>query len=386
MRSGIDKKMLTILVLFDFSKAFDCVNHSLLLQKLRNLNFSCTSLNWFHSYLNGRRQSVKDSNGNLSEWASISSGVPQGSVLGPLLFSLYVRDLSVCIQKCKYMMYADDLQIYIHCHSHDFPETIRLINDDVSAIVTWAHDNFLKINSNKTKAMIIGHSRVISRLNTNNLPKIEVQGISIPYSTTAKNLGVIFSDTLSWKHHISLVSNKVNATLHQLKLHKNLFPTHVRSQLVSSLIFPHFDYCCLVFYDLTAELNIKLQRLMNSSIRFIYNLQRDEHITPYINKLSWMDIKTRRKFKLACFMYSLLKINEPQYIIDLFPKRTIMPNVVTRAEADYIHVSHYRTTAFHRSFTVAASQIWNNLPKPIKDSTSLKVFRKKLYPFLNSPD
>jgi hypothetical protein len=111
---------------------------------------------------------------------------------------------------------------------------------------------------------------------------------------------------------------------------------------------------------------------------YILSILKDERITPYLNKLSWMDVKTRRKVKLACFMYSLIKNNEPQYIIDLHPKRTLLPNVVTRAEPNYIHVPHYRSTTYQKSFTVAAAKTWNNLPKQIKDSSSLQIFRKKL--------
>ena len=198
IRQGIDKRMVTILVLFDFTNAFGLVNHATLLHKLKNLNFSCSSLNWFYSYLKDRQQAVKDANGNTSQWITVHCGVPQGSVLGPLLFSLYVLDLPRCILNCKYLLYADDLQIYLHCHLYELNDAISKVNQDVQAITSWAADNNFVLNPRKTKSMLFGTSKLLKHVDFDVLPKIFVGDAEISYANSVKNLGVLLMRNLSW--------------------------------------------------------------------------------------------------------------------------------------------------------------------------------------------
>lgn len=135
-----------------------------------------------------------------------------------------------------------------------------------------------------------------------------IDDTNIPYVTHARSLGVILQSNLSWSKHISNIYIRVHATLYRLKFHKNALPTRSKIKLVTSLVLPIFDYCCLVYNDVTVNQNIKLQRLLNCAIRFIYNLNRDEHITRYRKKLNWLKVEDRRLDFVGIMIYKILAV------------------------------------------------------------------------------
>ncbi|KAJ4438307.1 hypothetical protein ANN_14246 [Periplaneta americana] len=158
IREAIDSNKITILTLLDLSKAFNAVNFDLLTHKLRNLYLSETAVSWFESYLRERQQCVVSGN-RSSSWLDITSGIPQGSVLGPLLFTIYDNDITSLVRHCNYHLYADDLQCYISSRSDRLNDAIDKLNEDIDSSVTWTKKLHLKINPGKTQAIILGHKR-----------------------------------------------------------------------------------------------------------------------------------------------------------------------------------------------------------------------------------
>ncbi|XP_043470936.1 uncharacterized protein LOC122504103 [Leptopilina heterotoma] len=300
---AIDQKKVTIVVFFDFSKAFDSVPHTILLSKLKAIGLSGSVIRWFASYLSGRTQAVVGPDGELSEWGHIGTGVPQGSVLGPLLFLLYTNDFRGVLKYSKHMYFVDDLQIYIHSSLEDLQNNIRLINEDVKAVFDWAKVNILKINFNKTYSMIIGSTWYVNKINLSDSSVIKINDNTIPFVDLVKNLGVIFTPTLSWDKQVGKMCKSVYATLSQFKTNKKALTVELKTKLVTSLVFPHFDYCCVVYNDMTEELNYKLEKLLNSCIRFIFDLKRDEHVTPYRLQLGWLSVSNRRLWYIGCLTH-----------------------------------------------------------------------------------
>ncbi|KAL6417160.1 hypothetical protein ACFW04_014665 [Cataglyphis niger] len=285
VRCAADRRMVTVSVFFDFSKAFDRVDH-FLLEKLKNLNFSENVLRWIHSYLIERTQAVKDCiEGTISSPSPVRIEVPQGSVLGPLLFTLYLADFSHVVKHCKYNFYVDDLQAYIHCESRDLSDTIRKVNEDIDAILGWSSTNRLILNSDKTQAIIMGTSRFVKVIGLSTLPEIRVDGSMIQYSTSVKYLGVTIMNTLSWEKQFTNMTNRIHSALYQLKLCRHLLPETLKSKLVILLIYPHVDYCCAAYMDMITEQNLRLHKAVNACVRFICNVRTDEHITPYYVRL-----------------------------------------------------------------------------------------------------
>ncbi|XP_071581375.1 uncharacterized protein [Temnothorax nylanderi] len=174
IKQGIDEGLITIMILFDFSKAFDTVSHLLLLIKLKQIGFSDAVLNWIFSYLTGRSQAVIDDEGNLSDWIFTSSGVPQGSVLGPLLFSLYINDIYKILRYASHMIFADDVQIYRLCSPANILQALELITCDANAIFDYANTNGLKLNATKSKVIIFGSQAYINTIDLSSLPPIIV--------------------------------------------------------------------------------------------------------------------------------------------------------------------------------------------------------------------
>jgi len=175
-----------------------------------------------------------------------------------------------------------------------------------SCPVSLTASNQLTLNYTKSKILILGSSPYIRNINHNTLPPITINSHQLPFVHDAKNLGVIISFNLFWRSHVSHISRKVHNTLHKLKYHRNALSIDLQIKLITILVFPHLDYCCLVYHNLTAELNIKLQQLINCCIRFIYNLRRDVHITPYGHQLKWLSVKEIEDYTSWGFKYFAL--------------------------------------------------------------------------------
>lgn len=196
--SGGDDRKLTILVLFDFSKAFETVSHILLRTKIRKLGFGIKALKWIFSYLTDRSQAVVDGDGRCSHWLATTMGVPQGSVLGPLLFSPFINGTGDNLLYSKHMIFADDTQIYLSCLPSQSKEGLVNIAHDVRVIAQHAKDKGLKLNLDKTKVLIQGSNTYVSQLDRSLLPPIVIGSVTLMYVPEARNLGVIMSSNFSW--------------------------------------------------------------------------------------------------------------------------------------------------------------------------------------------
>lgn len=383
IREAADGRMVTFLVLFDFSRAFDSVGHDRLLEKLKELGFSTGVLAWLRSYLEGRRLAVRDSKGALSTWREIGIGVPQGSVLGPLLFALYLLDFRLLPLKCKYHFYADDLQIYVHSMLGDVEDCVSSLNKDIDLISEWAVLNSLKLNATKTKTMVMGTSRQVGLLDLDTIPRVRVNGAELSYVRSVRDLSVRMSYSLSWDEHVRGVVGRINSTVYQLKLHRELFPTALRIRLVTALVLPHLDYCCLVYLDCAAGLDRLLQAL-NSAVRFIFDVRRYEHITPYFRRLGWLKVVPRRRYLLGCFVHSILSGRGPDYIRRELTLRSDTLARDIRGGPGLLSLPLCRTEFRRGSFVFAAAEIWNSLPPSLQDfrNTSGAVFRTKLYEYM----
>ena len=234
----LNKKEIALLLLIDFSKAFDMVEHTILLKKLEHYGIRGAALSWLKSYLDNREQFVSISGVNSSR-KRMGYGVPQGSILGPLLFIIYINDMPEISKIAKFILYADDANIIIT------GKNIDEINEQMTALantlLTWVDSNGLALNLKKTSYMIFSRQRIDSTY------RLGIANTLIERKTESKFLGVIVDDKLNWSHHISALKSKMSRYIGIMFKLKNVLPLNARMQIYHSFIQSHINYCSLVW-------------------------------------------------------------------------------------------------------------------------------------------
>ena len=327
--NALDDGELTLLVLLDYSKAFDTINHRILFAKLKALGFTFDAVSWIVGYLTGRKQKVKTQT-DESGWESIQYGVPQGSVLGPLLFSLVVNDISTCIKYGNYHMYADDTQIYYHFKLHQFHDTIFKTNQDLNNIANYSERNCLNINAGKSKYIIIGSQNNLKETKKVKTEDVKIGGKNIDRETEAKNLGIIFDEKLTWEQHIGKLIQKAYYKLRQFYHLKKSLSVKTKSKLVETYVLSQLNYCDMVTQATTIALKTRIQRVQNSCIRYIFGLRKYEHITPYIQKLDTLNMEGRTKRHALTLMHKIVNKIAPGYLTEKLSYRHDVHNHNTR--------------------------------------------------------
>ena len=379
IRYGFEHQQVTLLVLLDFSNAFNTVDFDVLLAILRSINFSSKATEWFSSYLHGRRQSIK-LDGKASSICCINAGVPQGSVLSPLLFSIFINTLTQHISS-SYHLYADDLQIYTTAAIRDIPNAINKINSDLQIISSWSKSFGLSINPNKSQVCIFGSSKQLAKLRTP-LPSIFYDNVCLEVSESVKNLGIRMDGTFCWSPHVSELSRKVFSTIGRLRRWKNVLPLKTKISLAHALLLPILDYADSCYLDLSQQLLNKLERLQNLIIRFIFGLRKHDHVSQYRSQLKWLPIEYRRNLHALTLLYAILsKPVTPSYLKDRFKflGSDTLHSQNLRSRHNYIlEIPLCRTKCYSDSFTVKTVKLWNELPLEVRRSQSTGIFKRRL--------
>ncbi|CAG9137764.1 unnamed protein product [Plutella xylostella] len=365
IRWGMEKGELTVLTLLDFSNAFNTVDFDILLGILSSLNISPGAIGWFHSYLRGRRQRIRIED-SFSAWCSTNAGVPQGGVLSPLLFALFINGISQSIS-CSYHLYADDLQIYCQSPPQELHNAISRMNCDLNNISDWSKCHGLKVNPTKTQVVLVGSSRLKSKIDWLQLPLIAFDGVTIPFADKVKNLGIFIDSNLTWAPQIGEVSRKIFASSASLRRLRNFLPTATKISLAQTLLLPILDYADACYSDITEEQLNKLERLQNFCIRFIFGLRKFDHISEYRTKLKWLPIRLRRNAHILSLLYSVLfNPSTPAYLKERFVLKLHADNRPMRSSQRLLLELPTHTSEFYgNSFTVTAIRLWNSLPLEI---------------------
>lgn len=365
IRKALDKKMLTVLVLLDFSKAFDSINHQLLCRKLKRcfmLHESAVGL--ILSYLSNRSQYV-DFNGLRSDVVGVESGVPQGSILGPLLFSMFINDLPNRMNYCQIHLYADDCQVYLSGKLNDLANIVYKINLDLKNIVEWSNANGLILNARKTQAIVFR----TKHMNVEEAPLIKIGNESINYSEVIKNLGILMDSQLNWKAQTNAVCQKVYYALHTLVALKHYTPQQIRLKLARSLIIPLFEYGDVFYTTSTNENFRKLQLAFNSVTRFVYGLKRFDHISAFSKSILNCGFREYLDFRTCTMTHKILN-NPPKYLENFFTI-TSLPRTLN------FLLPRCETKILRDSFEHRAIRLWNNLPRTIKGLYSFSRYKKE---------
>ncbi len=281
--------MLTGVLFLDLKKAFDTVNHEIMLQKLAIP--LCVS--WFRNYLSGRTQLTKV-NDVLSDTRIVSCGVPQGSILGPLMFIIYINDMDSVISDCSVSLYADDTVVY-YAHQ-SYVDLMLALRDDIDSVTQWLNLNKLTLNTKKTKFMIFGTK---TRLKTTGDAPIILNGDVIERVREFKYLGVILDETLSFDSHIQYIHNKASRKMGAIKKLRECVDKSTALRLYKSLVLPHFDYWDTIYMTASSESLNKLQLLQNHACRTMLMANREAHITDMHSELGLLTLNEQRNLHLG---------------------------------------------------------------------------------------
>ena len=275
----------TALTLLDLSAAFDMIDHSILFHRLHECyGINGLALSWIESYLSDRTQSVKVGS-VLSHPMDLKFGVPQGSVLGPLLFSMYTNPLSSIIQShrgIKHHFYADDTQLYITLSPSNFSQSMTALRDCLNDIQNFMAANKLKLNPDKTEFILIGSKH--SRKQLHSLFPTDILGNKVAPASNVKNLGVVFNPNLALTDHISQVIKSTRFHIRDLYRIRHLLDLNTAILLANALISSRIDYCNSLFASLTLSELKRLQGVQNSLCRAVTRSSRYTHATPNLKK------------------------------------------------------------------------------------------------------
>ena len=266
------------------------------------------ALDWFNSYLTNRTQRCLV-NGSLSKTCSLKCGVPQGTILGPLLFLIYINDLPNCLSSCQPRMYADDT--HITYAGADLNSIQSNLNHDLSKLNQWLTSNKLTLNAG-------------SRQRLSTLPdtlELSINNESINRVSSVKSLGVFIDENLTWQTHIDKLSKKIASGIGAIKRIRPFVPPDTLLYIYSALIQPHFDYCNLVWGNCGKTLSDRLQKLQNRAARLLTSSSYDADAKGLIRQLGWKDLRTQRQIQKALMVYRSLNGLVPEYLSSKFLKR-----------------------------------------------------------------
>lgn len=371
IRREIDVGRVVTLVLLDHSKAFDTVDHKILMQKLEKMmNFSSTSITLMSSYLQGRVQCVATTN-STSKFLSVKRGVPQGSILGPLLFSIYANDLPDQLKYCKVRMYADDVQLHISSGNGSIDDCILKLNEDLNSVSLWAAANGLSINPRKSKCIVI-RKRLQKKILIN--PDIYINNQRIEIVNSARNLGVVINNTLTWSDHIVTACGKTFSMLRTLWPTQYCTPFKIRLLLAKTYLIPILTYACELFASCDDASKSRLNVTYNNIARYVYGIGRFDSISAFSSRIYGVPLDSLLKIRTLIYLHKIITSREPGYLYNRIRFSPLLRN-------NNLTPFRHHTLISEWQFYINAVRLWNRLPPIIKKISNAFQFKKRIFEF-----
>ena len=368
---NMDNGKITLLSLCDLSKAFDSIHHGSLLMKMKNLYIDSF---WFDNYLANRTQSVRIGN-TVSNKLGVSYGVPQGSILGPILFMIFVNDMADMTENCIVLQYADDTQFILSGDVNNIDDLLHRAENSLALAKNYFTRNGLLINTGKTQCIFIGTRQNISRIPDGITIRVG-EDIIVP-SKQVKNLGLNFDCYMTFDTHINEICKKVIGTLLYINKIKHNFNKETRGVIVEALALSHSNYCCKIWGASSKHHLNRIQKLLNFAAKVVDGKARKyDHVSPILKELEWLNIEQKYFFEICVFIFKILHNILPSWLYAL-PTVSQMNTVTTRQRND-LFVPRFNTDLGSRAVNVRGPSVWNTLPSFIKDLDSLNVFKKRL--------
>lgn len=367
--------------MLDLSAAFDTVDHVLLLKILRNeIGLRGTVLSWFNSFLTGRSQRVRIGSA-ISEHIIIKFGVPQGSVLGPVLFNIYIRSIYLYVQKLGFSIhgYADDHQILLSFKpSSQSLVLVYEIQNCFEKIKLWMNQYYLLLNDSKTEIIIFGSSKLLNHIKIGGINF--TSGITIRFVANVKNLGINMDSNLSLSKQVVELKKKSFRTIRNINKIRFLLSKDQLKVIVNSLVVSCFDYCNSLYFGISEKLLSQLQLIQNACAKTVTGKYKHDHLDNDLHDLHWLNVRRRVIFKIGLLSYKSVLGCAPQYLQNLF-------KYAHHGHSLKLIVPTYQSVYGNRSFSAIGPKLLNRLPRNITSATGIDSFKKllKTYLFNASP-
>lgn len=377
---AIDCDNIVLAVFLDFKRAFETIDRRILIRKLSCMGIRNKVLDWFASYLSNRTQRVIYGN-CVSETVHVKHGVPQGTVLGPLLFLLYINDMVGVAHKCKIVMFADDTMLYMV--GKDLTEMQVEMNHELNNLFSWLCDNKLSLNTNKSKYCLFAKKLKLSSVNINNI-KITVNGEKITYDKEIKYLGVILDCNLNFHAHADYVMRKFSKKVGFLTRVSKPLSLQTRLLLYNAIAVPHLQFCSTLLYNLPQYRINQLEKIQNRALRVILKCSYYTPITYMLKVLNMLSVSQKIMFNVNLFVFKLKHNLLPQYICDNFKLFKDVHNYSTRNCTDFILLNRCNTMQMLNSVLYRGLIEFNKLPVNVKNCNNLNEFKYHLKKYILS--
>ena len=382
-----DAGLITLLGLLDLSTAFDTVDHQILLNRLKH-NFGITGrvIEWIQSYLTGCTQFVRF-NGTTSRTMTVTSGVPQGSVLGPILFIAYSAEVISIVELhgLRAHAFVDDLQVYDHVAQEDASSLVVRMVSCIEHVNAWMTSNRLRFNPSKTELIWLGSSR---RLHHCPADKVRISDADIQPTESVRDLGVLIDSAMTLTTHVNHLVRVCFFHLRQIRIIRRSLSADAAHSLVRPLIHARVDYCNGLLASCPKYLTKRLQSVLRAAARLVLQLPYRSSVLDLMHRqLHWLDIRNRVRFKIGLLVFKCLHGLAPRYLSDYcvpVPVSSTRSSLRSaRFQERLLIVPRTRTSP--RGFFHASPAVWNSLPDDLRDpELSIGIFRNRLKTFLFS--
>jgi hypothetical protein len=372
----IDSGRMVGSIFLDLRKAFDLVDHDILLEKLSMYHFSDNALALMKSYLSNRRQCIKIGS-RQSSFQYIKTGVPQGSILGPILFLIYINDIPSFVKNSTIDLYADDSTL--HVSDYNIHNIQLNLQNDLDRIATWCSFNNMSIHPNKTKCMLLSKARC----STDKL-RLNINGILLEQTKEFNLLGVTIDEHLTWQSHINSVCRKLNFKLALLKRINYFINYETKKLFYNSYILTTMDYCCALWCSATQSHLRKIHSIQKRAAKIILNKPYSTPSAPLFKELGWLTFNNRCTFLTGSIVHKFVIGAMPSYfnnVIHISNNNVYALRSITHTDISSIP---FKTNYGKRAFSFRSRTIWNSIPISIRQVSSNTTFKIKFKEYLQT--